>query len=124
MRASSLLVLVAVVIFGASIAYAGEPMAPSDIKATFFNGQPFTAASPSGTKFTMTFTPDGKMTRQALAQSGKTNVGIWKLNAKGFCTSWEHAGSNCFTVVPSDDNKWLVQRTATTITATIAVWSK
>jgi hypothetical protein len=94
MRASSLLVLVAVVIFGASIAYAGEPMAPSDIKATFFNGQPFTAASPSGTKFTMTFTPDDKMTRQALAQSGKTNVGIWKLNPKGFCTSWEHAGQD------------------------------
>jgi hypothetical protein len=122
MRAGSL--LAAVILFEASIAYAGAPMAPSDIKATFFNGQPFTAASPSGTKFTMTFTPDGKMTRQALAQSGKTNVGIWKLNAKGFCTSWEHAGSNCFTIVPSGDNKWLVQRTATTITTTIAVWSK
>ena len=66
-------------------------MAPTDIKATFFNGQPFTAVSPSGTKFTMTFTPDGKMTRLALASSGKTNVGIWKLNAKGFCTSWERA---------------------------------
>jgi hypothetical protein len=122
MRVSSL--LVAVMVFEANTAYAGEPMAPSDIKATFFNGQPFTAASPSGTKFTMTFTSDGKMTRQALAQSGKTNVGIWKLNAKGFCTSWEHAGSNCFTVVPSGDNKWLVERTATTITTTIAVWSK
>jgi hypothetical protein len=122
MRGSSL--LVAVMLFEGNTAYAGAPMAPSDIKATFFNGQPFTAASPSGTKFTMTFTPDGKMTRQALAQSGKTNVGIWKLNAKGFCTSWEHAGSNCFTIVPSGDNKWLVQRTATTITTTTAVWSK
>jgi hypothetical protein len=118
MRAGS---FIAVIIFGANAAYAAEPMAPSDIKATFFNGQPFTAASPTGTKFKMTFTPDGKMTRQALAQSGKTNVGIWKL---GFCTSWEHAGSNCFTVAPSGENKWLVQRTATTITTTIAVWSK
>jgi hypothetical protein len=99
-------------------------MAPADIKAVFFNGQPFTAASPSGTKFKMTFTPDGKMTRQALAPSGKTNVGIWKLSATGFCTSWEHAGSNCFTVVPSGENKWLIQKTATTITTTIAVWSK
>jgi hypothetical protein len=122
MRANSL--LVAVMVFEGSTAYAGEPMASSDIKATFFNGQPFTAASPSGTKFTMTFTPDGKMTRQALPQSGKTNVGIWKLNGKGFCTSWEHAGSNCFTVIPSGDNKWLVQKAATTITTTIAVWSK
>ena len=122
MRAGSL--LIAATLVQTSVAYAAEPMAPNDIKATFFDGKPFNAASPSGTKFTMTFTPDGKMTRQALVPSGKINVGIWKLNAKGFCTSWEHAGSNCFTVVPSGDNKWLVQRTATTITTTIAVWSK
>lgn len=108
----------------ARAAPAAEPMTPSDIKATFFNGKPFNAASPTGTKFTMMFTPDGKMTRQPLAQLGKTNVGIWKVNAKGFCASWEHAGSNCFVVVPSGDNKLLVQRTATTITTTVAVWSK
>ena len=122
MRATSL--VIAVLVLKTSAAIAVQPMAPNDIKATFFNGQPFNAVSPSGTKFTMTFTPDGKMTRQALAQSGKTNVGIWKLNAKGFCTSWERAGSNCFTIVPSGENKWLVQKAATTITTTIAVWSK
>ncbi|MGB7179500.1 MAG: hypothetical protein WBD33_21885 [Xanthobacteraceae bacterium] len=122
MRAISLAISVSVLKSGAALA--GQAMVPNDIKATFFNGQPFTAASPTGTKFKMTFTPDGKMTRQALAQSGKTNAGIWKLNAKGFCTSWERAGSNCFTVTPSGENKWLVQRTATTITTTIAVWSK
>jgi hypothetical protein len=99
-------------------------MAPSDVKATFFNGQPFTAASPSGTKFKMTFTPDGKMTREALPPSDKTNVGTWKLNAKGFCTSWEHAQSNCFTLTPNGENKWSVQKIATTITITVAVWSK
>ena len=118
MRAGSLLIVATLIQTG--VAYAADPMAPNDIKATFFNGN----VSPSGTRFTMTFTPNGKMTRQALAPPGKTNVGIWKLNAKGFCTSWEHAGSNWFTVVPSGDNKWLVQRTATTITTTIAVWSK
>jgi hypothetical protein len=122
MRATSL--AISILVLKVNTAFAGQPMAPNDIKATFFNGRPFTAASPSGTKFTMTFTSDGKMTRQALAQSGKTNVGIWKLNAKGFCTSWERAGSNCFTIVPSGENKWLVQKTATTITTTIAVWSK
>jgi hypothetical protein len=122
MRATSL--VIAVIAHNASAAVAGQPMAPNDIKATFFDGHPFNAASPSGTKFTMTFTPGGKMTRQPLAQSGKTNVGIWKLNAKGFCTSWEHAGSNCFTIVPGGENKWLVQKTGTTITTTIAVWSK
>lgn len=122
MRATSL--VIAIFVLKASAAFAGQPMAPTDIKATFFTGQPFTAASPSGAKFTMTFTPDGKMTRLALAPSGKTNVGIWKLSATGFCTSWERAGSNCFTVVPSGENKWLIQKIATTITTTIAVWSK
>jgi hypothetical protein len=122
MRATSL--AIAISVLKTSAAFAEQPMAPSDIKATFFNGQPFTAVSPSGTKFTMTFTADGKMTRQALGQSGKTDVGIWKLNGVGFCTSWGRAGSNCFTIVPSGENKWLVQKAGTTITTTIAMWSK
>jgi hypothetical protein len=122
MRAGPL--VIAVVLLEASTVFAGEPMTGSDIKATFFNGQPFTAASPSGTKFKMTFAPDGKMTRQALAPSGKTNVGTWKLNAKGFCTSWEHAKANCFTVIPNGENRWSIQHIATTIVTTVAVWSK
>jgi hypothetical protein len=58
------------------------------------------------------------------APSGNTNVGTWKLNAKGFCTSWKHAKSNCFTVVPNGENKWSIQHIATTIPTTVAVWSK
>ena len=78
----SLLAIAISVLFGASAALAAEPMAPNDIKATFFTGQPFTAASPSGAKFKMTFAPDGKMTREPLEQSGKASAGTWKLNAK------------------------------------------
>jgi len=122
MRATSL--VIAILRYPASVAIAEQPMAPNDIKATFFTGQPFDAASPSGAKFTMDFSPDGKMTRQPLAQPGKTSVGIWRLNAKGFCTSWEHAGTNCFIIVPRGENKWLVQKAGTTITTTIAIWSK
>jgi hypothetical protein len=118
------LVVFAVILFGLSAALAAEPMAPNEIKTTFFTGQPFTAASPSGTKFKMTFTPDGKMTRESLEQSGKGSAGTWKLSAKGFCTAWNHAKPNCFTIVPSGDNKWSVQKIATTITTTVAVWSK
>jgi hypothetical protein len=99
-------------------------MAPNEIKATFFTGQPFTAVSLSGTKFTMTFTPDGKMTREPLEQSGNGSAGTWKLNAKGFCTTWNRAKPNCFAVVPSGENKWSVQKIATTIATTVAVWSK
>ena len=107
-----------------SAAFAAEQMAPSDIKATFFNGQSFTTSTPGGTKFTMTFTPDGKMTRESLAESGSKNTGTWKLNATGFCTTWQHAKPSCFTVIPKGENQWSVQKIATTIAVTVAVWSK
>ena len=119
-----ILLVFAEVIFGDRVALAAEPMAPNEIKATFFAGQPFTAVSLSGTKFKMTFTPDGKMTREPLEQSGNGSAGTWKLNAKGFCTTWNRAKPNCFTVVPSGENKWSVQKIATTIATTVAVWSK
>jgi hypothetical protein len=108
----------------ADSAIAASPMTPNDIQAAFFNGQSFTATALTGTKFKMTFTPDHKMTRESLVQSGKKNAGTWKLNAKGFCTSWEHAQSNCFTIVPTGENKWSVQKIATTISVSVAVWSK
>jgi hypothetical protein len=121
--------VLAVILLGVSAALTAEPMAPNELKATFFNGQPFTAVSPSGTKFKMTFTPDGKMTREPLEQAGKGSAGkgsagTWKLNATGFCTTWDHAKPNCFTVIPSGENKWSVQKIATTIATTVAVWSK
>lgn len=116
--------VIAIVALQAGTALAARPMAPNDIKATFFNGQPFAAASLGGTKFAMTFTADGKMTRKDPAQSDKISIGIWKLDATGFCTSWEGAKFNCFTIVPSGQNKWFVQKTGTTISTTIAVWSK
>jgi hypothetical protein len=122
MRPGSLIVL-ALLLLG-SAARAAAPMTPDDIKATFFNGEPFTAASPSGAKFKMTFTPDGKSTREALDPSDKKTTGTWKLNAKGFCTTWGRGKPNCFTVIPSSENKWLIQKIATTIAVTVAVWSK
>ena len=115
---------IAVILFGASAALAAEPMAPNEIKATFFTGQPFTAVSPSGAKFKMVFTTEGRTTREPLEQSGKVSAGTWKLNTKGFCTAWNHAKPNCFTVVPSGENKWSIQKIATTIATTVAVWSK
>jgi hypothetical protein len=118
------LLLFVAMLFGAHSAWAAEPMAPSDIRTTFFNGQPFTATSPSGTKFTMIFTPDGKMTREPIERSGTKSAGTWKMNAKGFCTAWGHVAPTCFTVIPSGENKWSVQKAATTIATTVAVWSK
>ena len=115
---------IAVILFEATAVLAAEPMAPNEIKASFFTGQPFTAVSPSGAKFKMVFTADGKMTREPLEQSGKGGTtGTWKLNAKGFCTAWNDAKPNCFTLVPSGENKWSVQKITTTIATTVAVWS-
>ena len=101
-------------------AFAAERMPPSDIQATFFNGKPFTASTTSGTQFKMTFTPDGKMTRQPSGKSGKKSSGTWKLDTSGFCTSWNGAETNCYTVVPSGKNKWSIQKGFTAV----AVWSK
>jgi hypothetical protein len=111
---------VACILLAASTAFAAEPMAPSDIQATFFTGQSFTASTSSGTQFKMTFTPDGKMMREPLAQSGYKNTGTWKLNAKGFCTIWKQAETNCFIVMPNGENKWSVQKGA----HVIATWTK
>jgi hypothetical protein len=116
--------VLAVILFAVSTALTAEPMAPNEIKATFFTGQPFTAVTLSGAKFKMTFTPDGKMTREPLEQSGNKNAGTWRLNTKGFCTTWNRAKPNCFTVASSGENKWSVQKIATTIATTVAIWSK
>ena len=112
--------MVALLLVG-NIAVAAEPMAPSNIQLTFFNGQPFTASTPSGgTQFKMTFTPDGKMIREPLAQSGYKSHGTWKLDAKGFCTTWQHAKRTCFTLVQNGENKWSIQKGA----KVAATWTK
>jgi hypothetical protein len=118
MRAGSSIVVCA--LLAATIAFAAEPMAPSDIQATFFNGQQFTASTPAGVQFKMTFTPSGKMIRGPLAQSGYKNNGTWKLDAKGFCTTWKNAKRTCFTVIPNGENNWSVQKGA----KAVAKWTK
>src|SRR5208282_5479006 len=94
---------VAGMLLSASVACAA-PMVPSDIQATFFNGQPFTASTQSGTKFKMSFMPDGTMTREPRGTSGGKSSGTWKLDASGFCTTWKQREVNCYTVITSGKN--------------------
>ena len=94
-------------------------LSPSDIQATFFNGQPFTAATPSNVKFKMTFTADGKMKRVPIG-TGHRGEGAWKLSNEGFCTTWKGAKENCFTVVAAGDNKWSVLKGS----IVMATWNK
>jgi hypothetical protein len=94
-------------------------LAPSDIQATFFNGQPFTATSPANVKFKMTFTADGKMKRHPMGKGSK-GEGTWTLSKGGFCTTWKGAKEHCFTVVGAGENKWSVLQGSTIM----ATWSK
>jgi hypothetical protein len=94
-------------------------LAPNDIQSTFFNGQQFTATSPSNVKYSMTFLADGKMRRHPTS-GGTLGEGTWKLSKDGFCTTWAGSKANCFTIVSAGDNKWSVLK-GTTIVAT---WSK
>ena len=111
---------VACILLAASAAFAADSMAPNDIQATFFDGHSFTASTPASIQFKMTFTPDGKIIREPLSQSGYKNNGTWKLDAKGFCTIWQNAMRTCFTVIPDGENKWSVRKGA----KVVATWTK
>ena len=101
-------------------ANAAATLAPNEIQAAFFTGQPFTASTPSNVKFKMTFTPDGKVTREPVGKSGVKGEGTWKLDKAGFCTTWKNSKQGCFTVTTNNDNKWSVMRGTTLV----AVWTK
>jgi hypothetical protein len=94
-------------------------LAPSEIQATFFTGQPFTAST-GNTKYKMTFAADGKMTREPVGGSGAKNEGTWKLTKEGFCSTWKGSKANCYRVQTAGDNKWSVVKGTTTI----ATWTK
>ena len=109
-----------VVAFAPAAAAPVARLAPADIQKSFFNGETFTASTPSNIKFTMVFKADGKVTREPVGKSGVRGDGTWKLDKDGFCTTWKHAKPNCFVVLSSGDNQWSVMKGS----AVVAVWSK
>ena len=111
---------IAAAVFMTAAALAAGKLAPSEIQATFFNGQPFTAATPQGIRYKMVFTADGKMTREPIGRSGAKSEGTWKLSKDGYCTTWKNDRQKCFTVLNTSDNKWSVM----TGTTAIATWTK
>src|SRR5437763_14921481 len=118
MRAMLAGVALAALLTGAALA--ASKLAPKQIQTEFFDGKTFTAATTSGTKFKMTFTADGKITREPQDRAGVKGEGTWKLSKDGFCTSWKGSAAICYTLVNVDKNKWSVVKGA----ATVAVWSK
>ncbi len=114
----------ALLLAGAVVLIAMEPgsaatLAPAEIQATFFTGQPFTAATTS-VKYKMVFTADGKMTREPVGSGGAKNEGTWKLSKQGFCTTWKGSKANCYQLESAGENKWSVKKGATVV----ATWSK
>jgi hypothetical protein len=111
---------VAIATLALDVAFAATKLAPKEIQTEFFDGKTFTAATTSGTKFKMTFTADGKITREPQDRAGAKGEGTWKLSKDGFCTSWKGSAAICSTLVNVDKNTWSVVKGATTV----AVWSK
>ena len=109
---------IAVLLTGSALA--ASKLTPNQIQTEFFDGKPFTAATTSGTKFKLTFSPDGKVVREPQDKAGQKGEGTWKLSKDGFCTTWKGSPSNCYTLVNVEKNKWSVVKGATTV----AVWSK
>lgn len=95
-------------------------LAPDNIKATFFNGQAFTAATPAGIKYKMLFTADGKVTREPVGKAGVKGDGTWSLSKDGFCTTWKNSKQNCYKLFAKGENNWAVSNGS----ATLATWSK
>ncbi|MBO0751413.1 MAG: hypothetical protein J2P53_04845 [Bradyrhizobiaceae bacterium] len=112
--------LVAAGMLPATSSIAAPKLTPAEIQATFFNGTEFVAATPSGVRFKMTFTADGKVVRVPTGNGGVRSQGSWRLNDSGYCTTWKGGKPSCFTVVAADGNKWSVMRGP----AVIATWSK
>jgi hypothetical protein len=95
-------------------------LSSAEVQTTFFDGQPFIAATPSGVTFKMVFAPDGRVTREPVGRAGAKGEGTWKLDKEGFCTAWKGQRSNCFIVMSSGTNKWSIMKSS----ALMAVWSK
>jgi hypothetical protein len=113
---------IATIMLLASVAavHPASRLTPAEIQAAFFNGQPFTASTPSGVKFKMVFTADGKVTREPTGKSGAKGEGTWKLDKTGFCTTWKSQQPNCYEVMVKAPNKWSIMKASNLV----AVWSK
>src|SRR3954468_23178279 len=96
------------VVLAVAPAMAVDRLSPNEIQTTFFDGQPFTSSTASNIKFTMVFTPDGKVTRAPQGKTGVKGEGTWKLSDDGFCTTWKKSKPTCYGLAKSGDNKWSV----------------
>jgi hypothetical protein len=92
--------------FGAGAVFAGPLDKPADekltgeaIKATWFNGQPFTATAPDGSVYKFIFQPDGKASKVPTAKKAPAVAGFWRIIAEGYCVRWTgQVREKCFNI--------------------------
>lgn len=120
MRGELLAIALLLVSQSSVAAPASDTLAPKDIASTFFTGATFTASATGGLKYKMTFTTDGKMSREPTGSGGSKSEGSWKLSKDGFCSTWSGSKANCFRVAPAGENQWSVLKGTTKV----ATWSK
>jgi hypothetical protein len=91
--AAALLAVTAAPVFAAATV-----LTPTEIKATFGTGKPFTAASTTGSKtYSFTLNPDGTAMRTAKGSTAVTG-GTWRVNEKGYCSKWGNGTESCYTI--------------------------
>ena len=120
MHAASTVLTAALVLATTSASDAASRLSPNEVQAEFCTGEPFTSSTPSNTRFTMVFHPDGKLMRIPQGKSGVGGEGTWKLSKDGFCTTWKGSKENCFTLVRAGEKRWSVMKGK----AKVGTWSK
>jgi hypothetical protein len=97
------IIMAAVALLSAAPAFgAATPVSPAEIKTLFGNGKPFTATSSSGQSYTFTFKVDGTASQNPKGSKNVT-LGIWRVNATGYCSKWGTAAEHCYRVERNGD---------------------
>ncbi len=104
MRASGITTAAIIVAAGTvSATAATNPLSPSEIRATFGTGKPFSAVSASGgTQYSFTFNTDGSALAVRKGQNAAAR-GRWRLSSDGYCWQWGTGPEYCYTVQKNGD---------------------
>ncbi len=99
MRASRITTAAMMLAAGTASAVAATSiLSPSEIKATFGTGKPFSAVSASGqSAYWFTFYGDGHASAVPKGRQRGTS-GHWRVSSRGYCTQWARSTEHCYTV--------------------------
>jgi hypothetical protein len=82
--------------------HAADKVPPDDIKKIFGTGKPFVSEAPSGSTLTLTLSPDGSAKAVPKGKK-KGETGTWRVDDKGYCSTWGKSTEKCYTVQKTGD---------------------